>query len=322
MRIKSHFKPAWWLKNPHLQTIFPALLRRKVQIETRRERFELADGDFLDLDWVGGETGPIVIVLHGLGGSVNSHYARGLLRQLANANMRGVFMHFRGCSGEPNRLVRSYHSGETNDISEVVAFLQQCEPKTPLAVVGFSLGGNVVLKWLGEKKHQPVFAAVAVSVPFELQKAADRVNRGLSRLYQWRLLRTLHEAVRLKEKKIKLPFDVEKALKAKSFWQFDTLVTAPIHNFKDVHHYYNASSCRQFLNKITVPTLILHAKDDPFMTQDAIATEIELSEKITLELSERGGHLGFVTGKFPWAARYWLEERIVQYLKAEMKAHE
>lgn len=303
----NDFKPAWWLRHAHLQTLWPALCRRPVNnIILKRERIELPDGDFIDLDWTSG-TGPIVIVLHGLEGSLESSYAKGMLRALQDHHYRGVFMNFRGCSGEANRFPRAYHSGETSDLDSIIQFLKTREPHTPLAAVGFSLGGNVLLKWLGETKNKnPLCAAVAISVPFELFKAIKRVNRGFSRVYQWHLLKCLQKKMKLKS----IPAEGFQTLR-----EFDNAITAPLHGFKDANDYYIRCSSRQFLPGIAVPTLLLHAKDDPFMTEDVVPTFEELPSCVQLEASEKGGHVGFVAGRFPWRPIYWLEKRVPEFLR-------
>lgn len=317
---KSQFKPAWWLANAHLQTMWPTLFRRKPEVVTQRERIELPDGDFIDLDWFGPENAPIVVVLHGMGGSIKSPYAKGMLLALAANGWRTVFMHFRGCSEEPNRLPRSYHSGETTDLSFLVAELQKRHPGCPIAGVGFSLGGNVLLKWLGETGEQnPLAGAVAVSVPFELENAAYRINRGLSRLYQWWILRDVIAALIKKFKRVESPLDFGDIENIQSVWEFDDRITAPLHGFADATDYYLKASSRPFLKNIQVPTLILHAIDDPFMTKDAIAEAHELSPKLILELSNSGGHVGFISGNVPWKPVYWLEQRIPEYLKEVLK---
>lgn len=309
------FVPAWWCRGAHAQTLWPYCLRRSPKIALRRERLELPDGDFLDLDWTQNPDGPIVLVLHGLEGSSNSKYARGLLAAVQARPWRGAVMHFRGCSGVPNRLPRSYHSGETGDLAHVIAELRRREPQAALAVVGYSLGANVLLKWLGEAgARAPLAAAVAVSPPFVLECAAARLERGLSRIYQWALLRRLRASMTAKLATVPLPFDGRMLAGLKTFRQFDDRVTAPLHGFRDAQDYYTRSSCRQFLKAIAVPTLILHARDDPFTTEEAIPETCELSDSVRLELSTHGGHVGFVSGRLPWQARYWLEERIPQFL--------
>jgi predicted alpha/beta-fold hydrolase len=296
-------------------------MRRLPQVRLRRERLELPDGDFLDLDWLkGGDPhGPLVVVLHGLEGSSGSQYARGLLAAIAQRGWRAVVMHFRGCSGEPNRLARSYHSGETGDLAHVLAELRARAPRAPLGVVGYSLGGNVLLKWLGESAATTVSAAVAVSVPFDLACAAERLERGLSRLYQRELVRRLQGSVRRKRARFALPLAVELAT-LRTFRAFDEHVTAPLHGFRGADHYYAVASSRQYLRGIRVPTLLLHAADDPFMTAQAVPRAEELSATTTLELSAHGGHVGFVGGAWPWRASYWLERRIPAFLQAHLAA--
>ncbi len=319
--IQSDFRPAWWLRGPHGQTLWPSLVRRISVPPVRRERLELLDGDFLDLDWLDRNQTkrPIVLVLHGLEGSIQSGYAAGILHALKGVGLRAVLMHFRGCSGEPNRLPRNYHSGETGDLQNVIEVLLSRYPGIPLAVVGYSLGGNVLLKWLGEQgSRAPIATAVAVSVPFVLARAADRLDHGFSRLYRSHLLRRLHRSYRQKFRT--RPGDGPVPIKAlrelRTFRRFDDKITAPLHGFADVNDYYRRASSRPFLKHIQISTLILQAADDPFMTVDAIPVPEELSSCTTLELSERGGHVGFVTGQIPGFARYWLEERIVQHLQS------
>jgi len=318
----SAFRPAWWLPSPHLQTLWPVLVKRRPLISLRRQRLELPDGDFLDLDWTPGDTGPIVVILHGLEGSSDSHYAGRLLESVHNYGWRGVVMHFRGCSGEPNRLPRTYHSGETGDVQLFVRHLRHAEPDTAIAVVGYSLGGNVLLKWLGETGEESLIAcAVAVSVPFDLDDCARRLERGLSRLYQWWLLRSLRASTQRKSANKSAPIDLTSLDKVRTFREFDDRVTAPLHGFTGVDDYYTRSSSRQYLAGIRVPTLVLHARDDPFMTPSALPAPDELSSAVTLELMEKGGHVGFVSGPHPWGARYWLEERIPQFLGHYLVRH-
>jgi uncharacterized protein len=314
------FKPAWWLPGPHLQTLWPALCRRAIKnLVLERERFELPDGDFIDLDWVGKtNTGPIILILHGLEGSIHSHYAKGMLHAVTQENWRGVFMHFRGCSGEHNRLPRSYHSGDTGDLATILQTLYKREPQTSFAAIGFSLGGNVLLKWLGETgKNNFLKAAVAVSVPFELHKITERIQHGFSRLYQWHLMKCLRKRLMHKFQYCCPPPAIDLSLLSslKKLRDFDDHITAPLHGFFNALEYYARSSSRQYLTNIHVPTLLLHAKDDPFMTQDVIPTRDQLPDQVKIELTESGGHVGFVAGNFPWNALYWLEQRVPLYLK-------
>ena len=268
----SDFKPAWWLPGPHLQTIWPVIAGRRFNTTVQRERLELGDGDFLDLDWVGSQpNSPIVIVLHGLGGSVQSPYIRGILETIDGHGWRGVLVHFRGCSGEHNRLARGYHSGDTADVAYVIEQIRRREPNVPLAAVGYSLGGNVLLKWLGESAaDNPLQCAMAVSVPFELHKAADHISMGVSRFYQWWLLRQIRSEMLLKFNDIESPPEMGDINAYDNFWQFDDKITAPLHGFRSAHDYYSQTSARQFLKTIKVPTLILHSMDDPFMSKEII----------------------------------------------------
>ncbi len=306
------FQPAWWLPNPHLQTLWAALCHSASGPPLRRERLELPDSDFLDLDWTLGEDAPIVIILHGLEGSSRSSYVQGLLKAVTTRGWRGVVLHFRGCSGEPNRLVRSYNGGDTKDLNWVITTLKNREPNTPLMAVGYSLGGNVLLKWLGERgASTPLKAATAISVPFLLETAARRMRLGLSRLYQAQLLHSLRTSYRAKFARLndELPCTLQELDQLNDFYRFDDKITAPLHGYIDVYDYYHRASCRRYLKHIQTPTLIIHAKDDPFMRPEAIPHADELSSHITLELNAHGGHVGFVSGP-PWRPVYWLEQRI------------
>jgi len=253
---------------------------------------------------------------------VHSHYAAGIMHALHARGLRAVLMHFRSCSEEPNRLARSYHSGETGDIAHVVDVLRGRHPSTPLAGVGYSLGGNVLLKWLGETgPHNRLTQAVAVSVPLRLDRAAERLEHGASRLYQAYLLRSLRRSVgrKFRDRDLTPPLALRELRRLRTFRAFDDAITAPLHGFRDAEDYYTCSSSRPFLGDIRVPTLILQSEDDPFLTPDALPGEEELASAVTLELSPRGGHVGFVTGRWPWRARYWLEERILQQLQPLMQ---
>ena len=313
---RADFVPAWWLPGPHLQTLWPSLLRRRPPLTLERQRLELADGDFVDLSWSGPADGPLVLVLHGLEGSPRSHYAAGLLDLLPRSGYRTCLLHFRGCSGEPNRLPRSYHSGDTGDLDTVARHLHATHGRHIHAAVGFSLGGNVLLKWLGEVGGEaPVERAAAVSVPYVLDDAARRLHLGLSRFYERHLLHGLREKFRAKFRHMPCPLAVDVA-RLKSFRRFDDRVTAPLHGFDGVDDYYGRSSSRQYLRDIQVPTLLLHAADDPFMFPHTVPVAEELAACVELELAPHGGHVGFVAGRWPWSAEYWLERRILDWLAA------
>ena len=319
MIVKSDFKPAWWLPGPHLQTLWPNLIRPRPRVALTRERIELPDGDFLDLDWAPERDGPVVLILHGLEGSSKSGYAAGILKKLASQGFQAVLMHARGCSGEPNRLARAYHAGQTEDMAYVVDLLKQRYPQRRFAAVGYSLGGNALLKWLGETgEKNPLDCAVAVSVPFRLADAHKRLQKGFSRLYQWHLMGKMKQAVRRKRHYPNYPINATAVEKLTTFREFDDAVTAPLNGFDGVDDYYARSSSRKYLKEITKPTLIIHATDDPFMFTETTPRHEELSERVLFEVSNHGGHVGFVTGNIPGAGNYWLEHRIPNWLSAKL----
>jgi len=311
----SDFQPAWWLPGSHSQTLWPYFFHRPGKFEYDTERLELPDGDFVDLCWTQNDSGPLVTVFHGLEGGIRSHYIAGILNTIHNKGWRGVLMHFRGCSGVANRLERSYHSGDTGDIRYLINTLRSRHPATAMAAVGYSLGGNALLKYLAESgKETPLRAAVAVSVPFQLNNCALRLEHGLSRIYQWKLLKQLRAKMRRKFTGQNGPVDIDKLAECTTFRRFDDAFTAPLHGFENVDDYYIKSSSRRYLRHIRIPVLLLHAVDDPFMTPSVIPDMTELSDSVILELSEKGGHAGFVGGSLPWQPEYWLEKRIPEYL--------
>lgn len=319
------FAPARWLPGPHLQTLWGPFCRRIATPARRRERLVLADGDFLDLDWCDApaEDAPLVLVLHGLTGSSQSHYVLGLQHALRERGWGSVALNWRGCSGEPNRLPRAYHSGASDDLAEVVAHLQQRHPQRRLCAVGYSLGGNVLLKYLGERgASSPLAAAAAVSVPFRLDQCADRIGRGFSRVYQAHFMRAMVEYVQVKLQHFRREgltehfavLDDLGSLKGmRTFWDFDGRITAPLHGFVDAEDYYRHSSSRYYLPGIGVPTLLIQAHDDPFVFPHSLPTAEELSPTTRFELHAQGGHVGFVEGT-PWRPGYYLERRIPAWL--------
>lgn len=255
------------------------------------------------------------MVLHGLEGSFASPYVRRVMHAAVLRGWGACLMHFRGCSGEPNRLARSYHSGDTADLDFLVAVLRGRWPRRPLGVVGYSMGGNVLLKWLGEQGSAAgVQAGAAVSVPFELAAAAQRLDEGFSRVYQAHLLASLRVSLDRKFGRHALPFSRRELAELKTFHEYDDRVTAPLHGFDGADDYYRKASSRQFIPKIRVPTLILHARDDPFLPEWAIPDAGECPSAVVLEVPARGGHVGFITDPLPGLTRPWLEERIVEFL--------
>ncbi len=316
----ASFRAAWWCRGAHAQTLWSPLFRHSPRIRPRRERLELPDGDFVDLDWGTGSGGPVVVILHGLEGSSRSPYARGMFTAVQGRGMRPVIMHFRGCSGVQNRLARSYHSGDTSDFAFLVQTLKRREPDTALAAIGYSLGGNVLLKWLGEAgSESKLDAAAAVSVPYLLKDSARRLDQGLSRLYQHYLLASLKRSLRRKFRDCTPPFSTARAAAARNFQEFDEAVTAPLHGFSGAEHYYLSSSSRQYLKRICIPTLLVHAADDPFMPATVLPAPDELAPGVILELQANGGHVGFITGRWPWRPRFWLEDRIPRFLEEQIE---
>jgi len=323
MIIQSQFTPASGLSNSHLQTLLPTFIRNQLTFAGVEQTLELEDGDFVDLVWTekpasSKNTKPIVVIFHGLEGSIHSPYVKGMMRAIKKQGWTGLLMHFRGCSQNLNRLPRTYHSGETGDAKQLLSWLKKHYEDHPLAAVGFSLGGNMLLKLQAELgSESPLKAAVSVCAPVLLSNCANRLNSGFSKIYQRYLLGHLKRKVRVNA----LRHDYETLInlktrdinRLKSFWLFDDLVTAPLHGFSGVDEYYSDSSARQYLKNIQTPALILQALDDPFMTRDIIPQASELSACTELELSKHGGHVGFIGGSV-LKPEYWLEKRLPEYL--------
>jgi hypothetical protein len=317
--VRAAFDPPWWLRGRHLQTILPNTLRRPTRLPLRREVVELPDGDFVHADWMPRATGPIVVLLHGLEGNIHSPYAAGMLHALHAAGWRAVLLHFRGCSGVPNRLPRAYHSGDWQHLQVFLDLLRTREPGVPLAAVGFSLGGNALLKFLGETGDAArLRAAVAISVPFDLGECARAVDSGFAKVYQYRLMRRLKNSVKRKLAAGVAGFAPPPFDHLATFTEFDDLFTAPLHGFRDAADYYARCSSRQFLPGIRTRTLIIHAQDDPFMTPRVVPTAAELSATTAFELATHGGHTGFAQGLGLDGWRVWTEERVPGYLRAHL----
>jgi predicted alpha/beta-fold hydrolase len=315
--VESAFRPHPLMRQPHLQTILGSLARPRPPLPMRHERLELADGDFVDLGFAGEGRGPIAVLIHGLSGGFESKYLRGTARQLLQRGFRCVVFQQRGAGPEPNRLPRTYHHGASHDLGEVLAELRRREPHTPLYAIGWSLGGNVLLKHLGEQGAQtPLTAAAAVSAPFLLHECALHLRAGFARVYQNTMLRELKAGLRRKfYGKAQPPgFDLHAALRARDFIEYDEVHTAPLNGFKDALDYYTRCANRQFLRHVRRPTLILHARDDPFMTPAIIPDAAELAPEVTLELADAGGHVGFVAADARGRPYCWAEVRIADHL--------
>ena len=321
------FTAAWWLPGAHAQTIAGRVLRPLDLLPLERERLDTPDGDFVDLDFapepaLAARGRPLVLVLHGLEGSARRGYAYITYRELARAGIRGVGLNFRSCSGEPNRLPRFYHSGDTEDIRHVVRTLRARFPGRPLGAVGYSLGGNALLKYLGEEGERTLLsAAVAVSVPYDLDAgerhlAADPV----SRVYVRRFLRSLQQKAAAKEDALRDHCDFDAIRRARSFREFDHAATAPLHGFASAEDYYARSSSRGFLLSIRVPTLLVHALDDPFLPPESLPVEaVRDSPWLEAAWTGRGGHVGFIGGT-PRRPDFWAERQAARYLAQRLAA--
>ncbi|MEO1516472.1 MAG: alpha/beta fold hydrolase [Bacteroidota bacterium] len=304
----------------HLQTIYRSLYRTVEGFSyNRRERIDTPDGDFLDLDWseVGGDK--LLLGLHGLAGSSESTYLYGLLRQFNLQGWDGLAMNYRGCSGEVNRKLRSYHSGETEDIHTILTHLQKNYHYKEIALVGFSLGGNVVMKYSGEQGSgiSPLIKrVVAVSAPVDLVSCSWELDRWHNRLYLWRFLRALKRMTYAKQHLLQGEIDLEKVRKSRTFAEFDGAVTAPIHGFESAMDYYTRSSSLPYIPSITIPSLLINARDDSFLGPPCYPEDLaRQSGLFHLEVPAHGGHVGFVT-RDP-VGIYWTDRRIFEFVTGQ-----
>jgi len=301
--------------------------RRTPPLETRVERWETDDGDFIDLVRLDAPPGrPHLVILHGLEGTTRSHYARGLLLEAAQRGWAADLLLFRGCSGEPNRAPRFYHSGDTGDIDAVARRLFAMDAASPFLFVGVSLGGNVLLKWLGEcgeSVDHHVAAAAAVSVPFDLARASRHIDRGFSRVYQRHFLQSLRKKALGKLEQYPELVSRERIRSARTLYEFDDVVTAPVHGFADAGDYYARSSSIRFLSAIRVRTLLLSAIDDPFLPSDVlndVRGVAASNHSIEIEFHASGGHVGFVSGHNPLRPFYYAEWRVTEFLERAVAA--
>ncbi|MEP1385087.1 MAG: hydrolase [Paraglaciecola sp.] len=322
--VESDFVPPWWAKNRHVQTIFPRFFQKRAKVDLRKEKLALPDGDFVNLVWLGDvkRSLGLVAMFHGLEGSIRSHYSNDMAANLVKQGYAVVLMHFRGCGGEINTKPRSYHSGETEDAWYFLNWLEKKFPETKKTAIGFSLGANMLLKLLSEHpKQQIIRAAMAVSAPFKLDVCSLSINQGFSRLYQAYLLKSMVNNLQLKMQKVDfkniLTVDESQMGALKSFREFDENITAPLHGFKSAEDYYEKSSASRFLHKIATPTLVIHAKDDPFMHESILPDASSLSPSVCLEVSEKGGHVGFMQGT-PWHPKIWMHQRANRFFASFM----
>ena len=313
----DRFRPVRWLPGPHAQTVGAALLPAGPSAALACEIVELPDGDFVEAHWAAPRDPrrPVLVILPGLEGSSDSAYARRMIRAGRAAGWQAVVLHARGCGRLPNRLPRGYHAGETADLALFLDRLTRSRPPASVAAVGYSLGGNVLLKYLGERRGAAALgAAAAVSVPYDLADAAHAINQGFARVYRARLLRRMRYRLRQGIGSGRLSRRWRPALAANDFRSFDDLFTAPCHGFRDVDDYYARCSAGAFLAPIARPTLLIHAVDDPFMTPACLPDPRHLPVDVHLEALPAGGHVGFVSGGSPWRPATWLEPRILAFL--------
>ncbi|AWL10610.1 Putative esterase [Saliniradius amylolyticus] len=318
---QSDFYPPWWARNRHVQTIFPRFFQRRRQVALEWQNLDLPDNDFVELAWTPkpDDNAPLVVCFHGLEGSAKSHYANDMLANLFEQGWQAVMMHFRGCGRQLNRTARAYHSGDTQDALFLLDWLRKRFPSRPLAAMGFSLGANMLLKLLGENPNSSgIRAAVAISPPFKLAECGEAIQSGFSRLYQRYLIRSMCERTMARMRSVdhgdKLTLRDREIMGLKTFRDFDQRVTAPLHGFSSADDYYRQCSSVSYLKRIKQPTLILHSKDDPFMSPSVVPKVEDLSPAVTLELSEKGGHVGFMQG-VPWRPQIWLHERVAAFFR-------
>ncbi len=313
--IESEFRAPCFLRNGHLQTVVGAFLRRAHRLSFEQERLELADGDFLDLHWLRHRRDRLVILSHGLEGSAGQGYIRGMAAALAGAGWDALAWNFRGCGEEPNRLVRLYHSGATEDLRAVID--HAAESYRRIALVGFSLGGNLTLKYLGEAPpHPAVRSGAAISAPIDLAASAHALDtRWPNRVYLRRFIRSLVAKVEAKALRFPDQIDARGSDALRTFQEFDDRYTSRLHGFRDAADYWKRASSRPYLPHIGLPTLLLNALDDPFLAPECFPfPEAEASSSLYLEATPHGGHLGFL--EFAGGLRPWFEARVARFLEA------
>ncbi|MEE4639205.1 MAG: alpha/beta fold hydrolase [Wenzhouxiangella sp.] len=315
--VTTDYRPPLFFRSAHLQTIYPTVCRRLPLTTGERERIDTPDGDFLDLDWARDPaTSKLAILTHGLEGHSRGAYVQGMARALKRAGWNVLAWNFRGCSGEPNRCLQSYHSGATGELQIVLDHVFKTTDTTQVALIGFSLGGNLTLKYLGDQADRidpRICAGVGLSVPCDLASSAYRLEHWHNRFYMARFMRSLCAKVREKAHRFPGSLDLRDLDRMRTFAEFDDRYTAPIHGFKSAIDYWTQSSCRHVLNAIQVPTLLLSALDDPFLTPECFPfAEAKANPHLTLETPRYGGHLGFIT--LDRTGDYWSEQRVTSFL--------
>lgn len=320
MSPHTSYRPPSWLSGGNLQTLYTAAFLKGAGPALRRERWEWPDGDFVDADWLdtADDRAPVVILFHGLEGSSRSFYARALMRALRAKNWRGVIPHFRGCSGEPNRLPRAYFAGDTAEIERMLVRVAERFPHAPRFAAGVSLGGNALLKWLGDsgpRASELVLGAAGISAPLDMNAAGNALDRGFNRtIYTAHFLATLKRKALDKAGRFAGCLDAEAISRATTFREYDTLVTARLHGYLDAEDYWARTSSKPGLRNIAVPALVLNARNDPFLPASALPRQEEVSPSVTLEQPEQGGHVAFPCGPFPGNID-WLPWRLTGFFE-------
>lgn len=321
------YSPAWWVPGGHLQTLWGKLFRRQPQAATILERWDTPDGDFLELHRLVSEpTAPRVLLLHGLEGSIRSHYAQGLLNEAARRGWGADLLIFRSCGSELNLTRRFYHSGETTDVALVLERISREFPLAPLAMAGVSLGGNVLLKFLGERGNDlpsALRAAATISVPFDLARSSRRINRGFSKFYQRFFLSSLRRKAEEKARRFPDLAPADRIASLRTLEDFDNLITGPLHGFRNAQDYYSRSSSLPYLKDIRLTTLLISAFDDPMLPPEVLDEVQKIAGQnsaLKTEFVQKGGHAGFITGSVPWRSFYYAEYRVGEFF-AEQFAH-
>jgi hypothetical protein len=306
------------LPGGHPQTIYPYFVPRP-RVTYRRQRIDTPDGDFIDFDWLEsaatGADAPLVVLFHGLEGNSGSHYSLALMAHLASLGWRGVVPHFRGCSGEPNRRARAYHSGDYSEVGWMLRTIRGLAPDAQLFAVGVSLGGSALLNWLGREEHRAadtIAGAAAVSTPLDLTAAGVAIEQGLNRVYSRHFRTTLVPKALDMARRFPGTLDAAAIARVDSMHSFDDVVTAPLHGFAGADDYWKRASSKPWLKAVTVPTLVLNARNDPFIPAESLPTRAEASAAVTLEQPEGGGHGGFLGAGFPGRLD-WLPRRLVAF---------
>jgi uncharacterized protein len=310
------YAPPAWLPGGQVQTLYAYLATSRPGLMYRRERWDTPDGDFIDIDWMDGKIdAPLVVLFHGLEGNSQSPYALQLMQAVQQKNWRGAVVHFRGCSGELNRAPRAYHSGDSVEIDWVLRRMKIIAADPALYVAGVSLGGNALLKWLGEQQEDAkkiVRSAASISAPVDLMAAGNALSGGFNMVYTRHFLSTLKKKSALKLEQFPDLFDAQAMFHSRNLREFDNIVTAPLHGYKNTDDYWTRASSKPLLKHICVPTYLLNARNDPFMPESALPAANEISSFITPEFPVGGGHVGFVSGGFPGNLR-WLPQRLMDF---------